>query len=72
MKGTKSKSRRKRRTMPPGMRLRGRTYHADFMHNGRRIQKRLSTDLDAAKTILNELRSRADRGDLGLLDNRYP
>jgi integrase len=41
------------------------------MRDGRRIRKRLSTDFDAAATMLNELRSRADRGSLELLDNRY-
>ncbi len=58
--------------MPAGMVLRGRTYHADFMKNGRRVRKRLSTDFHAASDMLNELRSRADRGALELLDNRYP
>lgn len=52
--------------------LRGRVYHADFMKNGRRIRKRLSSNLEAAKEMLTELRSRADKGQLGLLDNRYP
>jgi integrase len=52
--------------------LRGRVYHADFMKDGRRIRKRLSTDFSAASEMLNELRSRADRGGLELLDNRYP
>jgi integrase len=52
--------------------LRGRVYHADFMKQGRRIRKRLSTNLDTAKEMLNELRSRADKGALELLDNRYP
>jgi hypothetical protein len=67
-----AKPRSKRRKLPAGMPLRGRTYHADFMKDGRRIRKRLSTDLEAAKDMLNELRSRADRGELELLDNRYP
>ena len=57
--------------MPAGMVLRGRVYHADFMKDGRRIRKRLSTDFNAASDMLNELRSRADRGALELLDNRY-
>lgn len=51
---------------------RGRVYHADFMKHGRRIRKRLSTNFEAARDMLNELRSRADRGELELLDNRYP
>ena len=66
------KRRRNRRAMPSGMVQRGRVYHADFMKNGRRIRKRLSTDYRAASDMLNELRSRADRGALELLDNRYP
>ena len=62
----------RRQSMPPGMTLRGRVYHADFMKNGRRVRKRLSTDLDAAKEILNALRFRADKASFDLLDNRYP
>lgn len=68
---TKPKSCRKR-ALPPGMVKRGRKYHADFMKAGRRIRKPLSSNLDAAKEMLNELRSRADKGELQLLDNRYP
>lgn len=68
---TPQRPRTKRRKLPAGMQLRGRTYHADFMKDGRRIRKRLSTNLEAAKDMLNELRSRADRGELELLDNRY-
>lgn len=67
-----AKRRRVRRAMPAGMVKRGRTYYANFMRDGRRIRKRLSTDFDAAVTMLNELRGRADRGSLELLDNRYP
>ena len=70
--GPKRVRRRSRRALPAGMVQRGRVYHADFMKHGRRVRKRLSTDLDAASDMLNELRSRADRGELGLLDNRYP
>jgi integrase len=54
------------------MRLRGRVYHADFCAGGRRIRKRLSTNLKAATEILNDLRARADRADFNLLDNDYP
>jgi integrase len=60
------------KALPPGMVQRGRKYHADFMKDGRRIRKPLSSDLKAAKEMLNELRSRADKGALQLLDNRYP
>jgi integrase len=66
------RARPNRRAMPAGMVLRGRVYHADFMKDGRRVRKRLSTDFGAACDMLNELRSRADRGALELLDNRYP
>lgn len=66
-----AKRRRVRRTMPAGMVKRGRTYYCNFMRDGRRIRKRLSADFNAAVTMLNELRSRADRGALELLDNKY-
>jgi integrase len=58
--------------LPDGIRLRGSTYHADFMVNGVRVRKRLSTNLRVAKELLNDLRARADRADFGLLDNDYP
>jgi integrase len=51
---------------------RGRHYYADFYAGGRRVRKKLATDLDAAKDILVELRARAQKGDFGLLDNDYP
>lgn len=63
---------RRKRSLPPGMVKRGRKYHADFMKGGRRLRKPLSSDLTAAKEMLNELRSRADKSDFDLLDNRYP
>jgi integrase len=47
-------------------------YYADFIVHGRRVQKKLGTDLGAAKSILIELRSRAEKGEWGLLDNDYP
>jgi integrase len=47
-------------------------YYADFMVNGRRVQKKLSTDFEAAKSILHTLRARADKAGYGLLDNDYP
>jgi integrase len=68
----KKTKRRTKRKIPAGMVLRGRTYHADFMKGGRRIRKRLSTDLGAAIELLNALRHRADKADFDLLDNRYP
>jgi integrase/recombinase XerD len=39
---------------------------------GRRIQKKLGTDFNAAKSILHELRARAERAEFNLLDNDYP
>jgi integrase len=51
---------------------RGRHYYADFYAGGQRVRKKLATDLDAAKQILIELRSRAEKADFGLLDNDYP
>jgi integrase len=55
--------------LPDGIVRRGKTYFADFTAGGRRIRKRLSTQLDAAREILNDLRSRADKADFGLTDN---
>jgi integrase len=62
----------RKRKLPEGMVQRGRHYYADFYAGGRRVRKRLATDLDAAKQILVELRSRAEKADYGLLDNDYP
>jgi integrase len=47
-------------------------YYADFRVRGRRIQQKLGTDFEAAKSILAELRARAERAEYGLLDNNYP
>jgi integrase len=54
------------------MRLRGGVYYADFQVNGRRFRRRLSSSLDAARQILNELKARADRAEWGMLNNDYP
>jgi integrase len=62
----------RKRKLPEGMYQRGRHYYADFYASGRRVRKRLATDLDAAKDILVELRSRASKADFDLLDNDYP
>jgi integrase len=64
----------RKRKLPDGMVTRpGRKgYYADFRNGGRRVQKKLGTDFDAARSILNELRARAERGEYGLLDNDYP
>ena len=64
----------RKRKLPDGMVQRpGRNgYYADFRAGGRRIQKRLSTDFDAARTILNQLRARYDKAGHGILDNEYP
>jgi len=55
--------------LPDGMTKRGRTYWADFGHNGRRIRKSLSRNLKTATTLLTELRARLERGDYGIVDN---
>jgi integrase len=62
----------RKRKLPEGMYQRGRHYYADFYAGGRRVRKKLATDLDAARSILVELRSRAEKADFGLLDNDYP
>ena len=62
----------RKRKLPEGMYQRGRHYYADFYAGGRRVRKKLATDLDAAKSILIELRSRAERADFDLLDNDFP
>ena len=62
----------RKRKLPEGMYQRGRHYYADFYAGGRRVRKKLATDLDAAKDILVELRSRAQKADFDLLDNDYP
>ncbi len=58
--------------LPDGLKLRGKTYYADFRAGGRRVRKKLSRRLDVAKTLLNDLRGRAERADFDLLDNDYP
>lgn len=64
----------RKRKLPEGMVTRAgrRGYYADFRIGGRRIQKQLGTDFEAARSILNELKARAEKSDWGLLDNNYP
>ncbi len=62
----------RKRKLPPGLEQRGGTYYSNFSSGGRRIRKRLSTDFTVAKQLLNDLRSRSDRGDFGILDIDYP
>ena len=62
----------RKRKLPPGIVKRGNVYHCQIQIHGRRVRKRLSTDLDAAKQMLNDIRARADRGDFGQLDNDVP
>jgi integrase len=64
----------RKRKLPDGMTTRPgrRGYYADFWAGGRRVQKKLGTDFDAAKTILHDLRARAEKAEFGLLDNDYP
>jgi integrase len=60
------------RKLPAGMVKRGETYYAAFRSGGRLLRKRLSPNFRAAGEMLTELRSRADKGDFGLVDNDYP
>jgi integrase len=64
----------RKRKLPDGMveRPGRRGYYADFWAGGRRVQKKLGTDFDAARSILHELRARAEKAEFGLLDNDYP
>ncbi|HMF11669.1 MAG TPA: hypothetical protein VKE94_05165, partial [Gemmataceae bacterium] len=63
----------RKRKLPDGMVQRpGRSgYYADFRAGGRRVQKKLGTDFEAARSILYELRARAERADFDLVDNDY-
>jgi len=64
----------RKRKLPDGMVQRpGRSgYYADFRAGGRRIQKRLSSDFDAAKTILNQLKARYDKAGTGYSTTSTP
>ena len=62
----------RKRKLPDGMVQRGSVYYACFGKDGRMVRKRLSTDFDAARSMLIELRSRADRAEFDLLNNDYP
>lgn len=57
--------------LPEGMILRGRTYWADFRHDGQRVRKSLSKNRQVAEDLLIDLRARLQRGDAGMLDNNY-
>lgn len=63
----------KQRKFPEGMhRRKGRRgYYAEFVVGGRRVQKKLANDFEAARKILHDLRARAEKGEYGLLDNDY-
>jgi integrase len=61
----------RKKKLPDGIRLRGGTYHADFYAGGRRVRKRLSSNLEVATELLHQLQARADRADFGILDNDY-
>jgi integrase len=61
----------RKRKLPEGIRTRNGGYYADFYANGRRVRKRLSSQLDVAEELLHELQARADRADFGILDNDY-
>ena len=53
-----------KRKLPSGLRKRGESYYADFMCGGQRIRKRLSTDLEVSKRMLNKLRMRHEAGEV--------
>jgi len=58
--------------LPPGLILRGKTYWVDFRQKDVRIRQSLNTgDKHVAEVLLTELRSRANKGDYGLLDNDF-
>jgi integrase len=69
----------RQRKLPPGMWKRGNVYYARFRDRSqpgkggvsKLIQKRLSTDFEVARQALNEMRVRADRGELNIADNDY-
>lgn len=61
------------RKLPEGMTQRPgrRGYYGEFVVGGRRIQKKLANDFDAARTILRDMRARAEKAEFNLLDNDY-
>ncbi len=63
----------RKRKLPDGMVARpGRKgYYADFRIGGRRVQKKLGTDFEAAKSILHDIKARAEKAEFNLLDNNY-
>lgn len=63
---------REPKRLPEGLVRRGKTYYANFRANGRRIRQKLSSDLRIATQALYDLRARADKGQLGIIDNDCP
>ena len=59
------------RMLPRGMRKRGDIYYAWFQTNSISVRRRLSSTFEAAKSMLSDLRARADRGESGMVDNDY-
>ena len=64
----------RKRKLPDGMVAHPcrKGYYANFRAGGRRILKKLGTDFKPAKSILHELRARAEKADWNLVDNDYP
>ena len=58
--------------LPAGLIKRGQVYHANFQYNGRRVRKKLATNLNVATQMLNDLRARVFQDDYGALDNNVP
>jgi integrase len=61
---------KKPRKLPPGMRLRGDVYYANFKRNGQWYQQKLSTDYRVAETMFHQLKARADLQTVGMTDNK--
>ena len=62
----------RKRKLPQGLWKRGKVYYARFSSGDRLVRKKLSSDYTVACQLLNELKSRADRADFGILDLDYP
>lgn len=67
-----ARPKRAKTTLPEGMRKRGKVYYAWFRFRGKSVCKRLSAQLSVAKTMLNDLKGRLERGEWGILDNDCP
>ena len=62
----------KKPKLPSGMIKRGNTYYAHFRQDGKPIRKKLSTNLQVAKVMLQDLRMKVYRESIGEIDNDMP